>query len=253
MADTPNPRSEGADRTSDPDNSATLNQLRSELLADRADSLNRWLGVVGIILSFFGVVVAIAGYIGYTSFSKLANEMEVHVEFARKAVARIEQHRLDASSIVEKLRKQVEATSPREAGTTRGPASLGSDEFTLEPLPLVSLGLIPFTTESGSLGQGSATRLEIHLPDPRDYWFVAECDENCGDLDLSVYGVPISAGNETSQLLDEDSLPDASPVVHQRALESGPIQIEVRMYDCRVSQCEWELTGYLDATASDFR
>ncbi len=43
-----------------------FNELRGELLDKRAVSIDRWLSVIAIVLTFFGVVVAVAGYIGFT-------------------------------------------------------------------------------------------------------------------------------------------------------------------------------------------
>ena len=43
------------------ENQRLINELRSELLDDRADYIDRWLSVIGVVLTFFGIVVAIVG------------------------------------------------------------------------------------------------------------------------------------------------------------------------------------------------
>ena len=51
-----------------------FNEIRRELLDERASFINRWLAVIGIILTFFGVVVVIAGFVGFRKFREIEEE-----------------------------------------------------------------------------------------------------------------------------------------------------------------------------------
>ena len=42
-----------------------FNELRRDLLDNRAAYIDRWLAVVAVVLTFFGIVVAIAGLVGF--------------------------------------------------------------------------------------------------------------------------------------------------------------------------------------------
>ena len=45
-----------------------FNELRGELLDDRAAYIDRWLSVVAIVLTFFGLLIVLGGYIGFSRF-----------------------------------------------------------------------------------------------------------------------------------------------------------------------------------------
>ena len=98
--------SNGDGRTGDLGRSAILNQLRSELLDERAASLNRWLTACALVLAFFGIVAAIAGYFGIERFSELDAEIEGHLRRVQDAVRRIEEHDRTATGLVGKLEKR---------------------------------------------------------------------------------------------------------------------------------------------------
>ena len=57
-----------------------FNELRRELLDNRADTIDWWLNANAIVLTFFGIVVAIAGYQGFRRFRKLEAETQNYVE-----------------------------------------------------------------------------------------------------------------------------------------------------------------------------
>ena len=48
-----------------------LTQHRSELLDDRAAYIDRWLAVIAIVLTFFGIVVAVASFLGFRRFREI--------------------------------------------------------------------------------------------------------------------------------------------------------------------------------------
>ena len=51
-----------------------FNKLRGELLDNRATYINYWLSAIAIVLTFFGIVIAVAGYIGFTRFQEIEAE-----------------------------------------------------------------------------------------------------------------------------------------------------------------------------------
>ena len=61
-----------------------FNEIRRELLDERAFSIDLWLAVIGIVLTFFGVVVVIAGIFGYRKFREIEEEAKHHLQEIRK-------------------------------------------------------------------------------------------------------------------------------------------------------------------------
>ena len=61
-----------------------FNDLRKEYLDTRSESVNWWLQFIAIVLTFFAVVIAIAGYIGFREFRRLRDEASQHVDEIRK-------------------------------------------------------------------------------------------------------------------------------------------------------------------------
>jgi len=51
-----------------------INNLRREQLDDRALYIDYWLAAIAIVLTFFGIVIALAGYIGFGRFREIETE-----------------------------------------------------------------------------------------------------------------------------------------------------------------------------------
>ena len=90
------------------ENQQIINELRREILDGRANTINRWLTVVAIVLTFFAVVVAIAGFLGFSSFQEIkiearssVEEMKVHLETANQLIEKIKQNRDISDQIVQ--------------------------------------------------------------------------------------------------------------------------------------------------------
>ena len=64
---------------------ALENELRRELLDDRADTINWWLTATAIFLAFLGIVVVLGGYIGFQRFEKIEADAQRAVEEIKKA------------------------------------------------------------------------------------------------------------------------------------------------------------------------
>ena len=73
-----------------------FNELGRELLDNRADYIDRWLSVTAIVLTFFGIVVAIAGFLGFRRFREIETEARTSVEAAK-------QHEAAAKDIRERI------------------------------------------------------------------------------------------------------------------------------------------------------
>ena len=51
-----------------------INNLRREQLDDRAAYIDYWLAAIAIVLTFFGIVIALAGHIGFGRFREIETE-----------------------------------------------------------------------------------------------------------------------------------------------------------------------------------
>ena len=57
-----------------------FNDFRSEILDDEAESITWWLATIAILLTLWGLVIAIGGLIGYREFRALRDEARRIVE-----------------------------------------------------------------------------------------------------------------------------------------------------------------------------
>ena len=71
-----------------------------------------------------------------------------------------------------------------------------------------------------------------------------ECDEKCTELDLAMYSTSDSGSDDESQLLVEDDLPDAKPVLHYDASSSNTVRLQVQMFGWLQSDCGWKVRAY---------
>lgn len=79
------------------------NELRRELLDDRAASIDRWLfvlaialTVVGLVLAFFSIVAVVVGYIGFKRFQEIEAEAKNSAETAAEHAKAAERHAEEA-------------------------------------------------------------------------------------------------------------------------------------------------------------
>ena len=99
-----------------------FNDLRSELLDDRAAYIDRWLAVIAIVLTFFGIVVAVAGVLGFRRFmeieaaakSSVATVTEI-AETAKRHLKEIERNRDKSDEILRGMNAETAANNPEEA------------------------------------------------------------------------------------------------------------------------------------------
>ena len=102
--------------------SRRFNDLRHELLDDRAETIDRWLAVMAIILTQFGIIAVAAGYLGFRRFRKIEAEARgnvessrKHAEEARNLVGEIKVRRDEAASLLRGLTAEEVHDDPDQA------------------------------------------------------------------------------------------------------------------------------------------
>ena len=103
-----------------------FNELESERLNDRADSINWWLNVVLIVLGFMAVVIPIVGIVSWrvawAQFRQIETEAQKnvitskqHADEARSLVKEIKAKRDEAESLVGKINAEIVGKDPDKA------------------------------------------------------------------------------------------------------------------------------------------
>ena len=102
-----------------------FNELKGELLEERSKSIDRWLVVIGLVLTFFGIVVAIAGLWAFGRFRNIeadaresAEAAGTHAEAARQLVGEIAQHKSESEQqleLIHRVTAEVAQDEPQQA------------------------------------------------------------------------------------------------------------------------------------------
>ena len=99
-----------------------FNDLRRELLDDRAKLVDWWLTATAIFLTLLGIVAVIAGYLSFKRFREIEAEARQNVtasqqytEEARHLVEEIKAKRHEAESLMEGLNAQIASDDPGKA------------------------------------------------------------------------------------------------------------------------------------------
>ena len=102
-----------------------FNELRRELLDDRGNTIDWWLAVIAIVLTFFGIVVAIAGFLGFSRFREIERQAKAsvetatrHAEAAKRHVEEIERNREQSEKMLQRMTAQAAADDPAQASQT---------------------------------------------------------------------------------------------------------------------------------------
>ena len=90
---------------------------------------------------------------------------------------------------------------------------------------------------TGQLQQGAYIDTPATLEVGGEYRIIGVCDSDCGDLDLILYD---QAGN----LISQDNLTDATPVVAVAPQWTGPFTVRTQMHNCTVQPCYYALVLY---------
>ena len=102
-----------------------FNEIRSELLNEQALFIDRWLNVIAIILTFLGVVVAVATFVGFSRFRAIENKANASVKIAAAAEEDAKHHLQEIQKLSEKavaklsdLDASFAAANPKEVTQT---------------------------------------------------------------------------------------------------------------------------------------
>ena len=102
-----------------------FNEIRSELLNEQALFIDRWLNVITIILTFLGVVVAVATFVGFSRFRAIENKANASVKIAAAAEEDAKHHLQEIQKLSEKavaklsdLDASFAAANPKEVTQT---------------------------------------------------------------------------------------------------------------------------------------
>ena len=102
---------------SDIENQRQLNDLRREYLDDRADSINQWMVVIGLVLAFFAVaipiVTGIAAYVAYREFQSIESKAAEHLKQA-------EGYASEAAKYLKDIQEQKKIAEEVVSGLTSG-------------------------------------------------------------------------------------------------------------------------------------
>ena len=102
--------------------------------------------------------------------------------------------------------------------------------------------------QEGMLREGSDSRFSVSLQSGVEYRIIGYCDEDCDDLDLTLY-------DSDGDMIEEDVLADAAPLLSFTANTSGRFEVEVAMVDCSLEPCGFGVgvfgQGYEGAVEED--
>ena len=85
---------------------------------------------------------------------------------------------------------------------------------------------------TGALNDGASEMVNLELDVGREYQIMGACDEDCSDLDLTLYD-----GN--GNVVDSDMLDDDYPLVSLTVTRSGVFRVRVSMADCSADPCRY--------------
>ena len=99
-----------------------FNELRSELLDDRAGAVDWWLAFMAVVLGFFAIVVVLGGYIAFARFREIEAEAQSSVgtvteiaETSKRHLKEIERDRAKVDEIARRMSAETVANNPEEA------------------------------------------------------------------------------------------------------------------------------------------
>lgn len=90
---------------------------------------------------------------------------------------------------------------------------------------------------AGGLDQQRARRFTVMLRAGQDYRIIGVCDHRCSDVDLRLFAA-------NNQLIAQDVLNDAVPVIHVRPIATGNYDIEAVMVRCTSEPCWFAFNVY---------
>ena len=89
----------------------------------------------------------------------------------------------------------------------------------------------------GQLQQGAYSNTPVTLEVGGDYRIIGVCDSDCGDFNLILY-------DQNNNVVSQDVLADATPIVSVTPQWSGPFTAQAVMQNCTVQPCYYALVLY---------
>jgi hypothetical protein len=90
---------------------------------------------------------------------------------------------------------------------------------------------------AGGMPERRARRYTVMLRAGQDYRIVGVCESRCSNLDLRLFAA-------NNQLIAQDVLRDAVPVIHVRPVATGNYDIEAIMAQCNEAPCWFAFNVY---------
>lgn len=84
----------------------------------------------------------------------------------------------------------------------------------------------------GQLNSGGTAIHRFTLDRNRSYRIYGDCDEDCSDLDFTLY-------DENGNIVADDELNDDVPIVDIRPRRTARFKLEVNMHRCSVNPCRY--------------
>lgn len=88
-----------------------------------------------------------------------------------------------------------------------------------------------------SLRANNSYYVPYYLSAGNTYSIFGVCDEDCSDIDLSIY-------DDKGNLISRDNSGDDIPLVSVRVIRSSYFQVKVRMYNCNTTECVYGLSAF---------
>lgn len=91
--------------------------------------------------------------------------------------------------------------------------------------------------DNDSLSQGDSDNYTVTLQGGRSYKLVGVCDNDCTDLDITLY-------DSDGDVVDRDVLDDDKPVVSVSGKSGGRYRMNVSMASCSTATCYYSVAVY---------
>ncbi len=90
---------------------------------------------------------------------------------------------------------------------------------------------------NGQLRNGQERSVTLDLEAGVGYMMVAQCDNDCSDIDMWLY-------DENGNLIDEDVLVDDTPITNVTPIRNARFTLRTRMISCSVEPCYYGIGVY---------
>ncbi len=90
---------------------------------------------------------------------------------------------------------------------------------------------------NGSLRNNQQETVTLNLNAGTSYMMVAQCDNDCSDIDMWLY-------DENGNLIDSDVLVDDTPIVEVTPIRNARFSLRTRMISCSVEPCYYGIGVY---------